>query len=286
MGGRAMVRAAAVFLGALLLIGSFLAGRLSLSASGGVSEGRVLLAVFGVLLAGAGAAGKRLPALWKGFGRLLFCGCLALLLWFSVTGFLGALARGRPALLPPGTVPGAAGPLAYRPHVLWTLPGSVPGRPGTRPVWLYGGTLDDAGPLLQGLGIEPGEGVSDRRQPGYNSTQSLILLMLDLRGNSVPAEVILTAGEADVRAALSTGDPVWPLGSNAFLEATGPSCDLSGNLEGSELAMALAEAQLVNRAVLMALAAEYGFRASFVWLPGDGAFPEQALVDSLMASLM
>lgn len=273
--------------GGAMLAGSLLAGRLALSASGGVSEGRLLLGVFGILLLGAGVAGKRLPVVWLGFGRLLLCGCCAALLWLTLTVFARAAVRREPAtpLLEPGMVPGVEYPLTYTPHVLWTLPGSYPANLQNSPVRVYGDLRGNPDSLLEAMGVTPGIAWADRRQPGYNSTQSLILLMLDLRGNPPPETVVLTAGMADLLAALDTGDPVWPLGSGSFLAATGSSHDLSMDMEGSELALGVARVQLVNRAVLQALAAEYGFRAGYVWLPGEcRAFPEHTLVDSIMAS--
>jgi hypothetical protein len=268
-----------------MLLGSIFARHLSLSASDGLSEGRVLLAVSGALLLGAGVAGRRLPGLWRAFGRLLFLvGCIYLVR-LSAAGFAGALSssEARQYPMPPGMIPGVDVPVVYAPHVMWTLPGSLGATLDSSEVWLYGAAPVNPDSLVEALGFPSGTVLADRRQPGYNSTQSLILLMLDLRDNPPPGAVVLTAGEADARAAMDTGDPRWPLGSGSFIAAVG-SRDLSMNLEGRELAGRVAGVQSINRRVLQALAGEYGFRAVFLWIPAGGSNSSVGrALDSLMA---
>lgn len=285
VGHATLLRAGVLILGALMLLGSISADSLSLSAAGGISEGRVLQAVFGALLLGAGAAGRRLPVLWLAFGRLLLLASCIFLLGLSVTGFARAVSRpeARPYLLPRGMIPGVDAPIAYAPNVMWTLPGSLRITLDSSEVWLYGAAPVSPDSLTEALGFPSGTVFADRRQPGYNSTQSLILLMLDLRDNNPPDTVVLIAGEADARAALDTGDPRWPLGSGGFIAAVG-SRDLSMNLEGRELAERVAGVQMVNRSVLNALAGEYGFRAVFLWIPACGSDSSVCrTLDSLMA---
>ncbi len=270
---------------------SLLSDAAGMSDPGGLGEGQLLAMVFGTLMILAAVLWRSFPPFWRMLGRLIL---LALCL-YAVRGAAGAFARAvtGPAstaadgpVLGPGFVPSSAVDLRYAPHVMWTAAGpdrgpGGPGSPGTDGlVRIYGSSGDGSAGLdravLDTLRISPGsETLLDRRQPRYNSTQSLILLMCDLRDCPPPATVVLTAGIDDVSAAYANRDPVWPAGSQAFRLAAGSRCDLSADLGGGTLAAAVASAQEVNRRVLGAIGDEYGFETRFVWL----GCPEEAILD-------
>jgi hypothetical protein len=272
MNGRSLwiLRVFTAIPGVLAVAAAVFADRLAISARGGFSEGRLILGVFAFLLIGAAIAGRRLPFYWRILGRVLLGVFAALLIWLSARGLLGSIAQKSPAQphLDNGLVTGVAEPLNYAPHVLWTRPGEFIVTLDTCAVWFYGDISVNADSILAArLGGTSRATWADRRQPGFNSTQSLILLMMDLRKNPPPQTVMLAAGASDTRAALETRDPRWPLGTANFLERAGSSHDLSMNLEGTDLELAFVRVQSVNRTVLEALGEEYGFRGDFVWVP-------------------
>jgi hypothetical protein len=215
VGHATLLRAGVLILGALMLLGSIFADSLSLSAAGGISEGRVLQAVFGALLLGAGAAGRRLPVLWLAFGRLLLLASCIFLLGLSVTGFARAVSRpeARPYLLPRGMIPGVDAPIAYAPNVMWTLSRFTPRNAG-----FIGGLVVRSSPGKPGLADRGPrfpfrDGV--RRSPPARLQLDPVADTPDAgpQGQHPPDTVVLIAGEADARAAMDTGDPRWPLGS-------------------------------------------------------------------------
>jgi hypothetical protein len=278
----AAARASAGLLGALLCSAAVLADVAGLSA-GGLGEGQVLAGVFGLLLLLFALSGRRFPTFWLYSGRILLACSAAFLLAGASRAFLSAL-RGNPPgaaadLLTPGMVPCADESLFYRPHVLWVGSRGDAGGPegpsqpdSSRTIWLYGSSTDRPSPdaIAGPAGASAAsEGiVVDRRQPCYNSTQSLILLMQDLCGSPPPDSVILLAGPSDIAAALENHDPVWPLGAASFLGRTRASADLSLELESRELVQEFERVQEINRAALAALSVEYGFGASFEWIGG------------------
>lgn len=268
---RRILRVFTAIPGVLAAAAAVFADRLGLSASGGLSEGTLLLGAFAFLFIGAAVAGRRLSICWITLGRVLLGGLAAFLFWFSARGFLGSMTENTAVQphLAPGLVTEVPEPLDYAPHVLWTRPGQFSVTLDACGIWFYGDTSVNADSILTGLEETSDLPWADRRQPGYNSTQSLILLMMDLRNNPPPETVVIAAGPSDLRAAVETGDPRWPLGAASFRERTGSSHDLSMNLEGPDLEQALVRVQSVNQRILEALGEEYGFTGDFVWLPCD-----------------
>jgi hypothetical protein len=268
---RRVLRVFTAIPGVLAAMAAVFADRLGLSASGGLSEGTLLLGAFAFLFIGAAVAGRRLPFCWMILGRVLLGVLASFLIHLSARGLLGSMTE-KTAVQPhlaPGLVTGVSEPLDYAPHVLWTRPGQFSVTLDTCAVWFYGDASVNADSIMTGPGEASVLTWADRRQPGYNSTQSLILLMMDLRNNPPPETVLIAAGPSDLRAAAETGDPRWPLGAAGFLERTGSAHDLSMNLEGPDLEQALVRVQSVNQRVLEALGEEYGFTGDFVWLPCD-----------------
>jgi hypothetical protein len=180
-----------------------------------------------------------------------------------------------------GLVPGTEEDLLFRPHLLWIGAGegdawaavSAQDSSAGSSIWIYGSDQDlpDRGREMEALlkSASTGSVIVDRRQPCYNSTQSLILFLQDLHSHQPPDSVILIAGPADVAAALENGDPSWPMGSRNFLARTRSIEDLSMGISGMELALALRRVQEVNRTILGAVAREYGAGASFIWVRGS-----------------
>ena len=267
--------------GGTLLIISILMHWLGLSPGSGLGEGNILLMSLAALLLAGAAAGKRIIQLWRILGHTVLVIIIAYMLHGIANAFMTAsrepvrdTERSTVQDLRQGILLEAESELEYRPHVLWSVPG-LPERfsPVTPDnlsgVWIYGASpmqpASSADMLARSIIARLEERIVDRRQPFYNSTQSLVLLMMDLRENSSPDTVFLIAGRVDVLAALDTGDPRWPAGSSEFSELLGRNENISMNLDGEELASATAEVQWVNGRVLQALGNEYGFEGVFVW---------------------
>lgn len=267
--------------GILLIAVSLLAETLGLSRGGGFPEGQILAGGLGLLTLLASLAWRRAGSLWRVLGRSMLLMLIVILGMKSLASLVRSLKTpgSQEMLLREDLVPGVDSPLVFSPHVMWSAPGFTAPLPGQR-TWLYGSS--DA--------LPPGYCTSfaDRRQPGYNSTQSIILLMMDLRGSDPPDTVILTAGPADARSALETGDPRFHAGYSNWMAVTGSESSLSMGLSGSDLAEAAAWTQNVNRTVLEALGREYSFQPVFLWTaetacPQDPAETEFILqVDSLL----
>ncbi len=268
--------------GLLLMLISLSADKIGFSAHGSFGEGQVLLVIFGTLLAVAGAAGNKFILVWRYFGLLLSVCILAVVFLLALRSLSKQSTRTDDDIILPSIFPEREDSLFYRPHVIWTGEEMDPSPSLFREdsVWIYGAvpvnpeneTLPDS--IREYLR----EGTLDRRQPMYNSTQSLILLMMDLRRYPPPSCVILTAGDADVRAAFSTGDPRWPMGSTRIMRALGSSGDLSMGLNGQRLAEMITRVQITNRRVLEALGRSYGFRPVFIW---NRTVADTSMVDSV-----
>lgn len=269
------VRIAAALAGLLFLLVAILADPLGLSRQGGTGEGQVLAGVLGAVLMTAGAAGRRFIEIWRWFG-LLVLGAVCLLLLFGTTRTLIAALKPSPPydrslvlkeeiISQPGSV------LLFSPHVLWvSAKTSSDDSPDlvddvSNVIWLYG-YVD---PPEDGNGfnesIPQDAVVVDRRQPMYNSTQALILLMTHLRSEEAPDRVLLIAGKYDLEGAEASGDPRWPVAAMEFGRQLNCRYDLSLNLTGEAMTEGLERLRTVNLRILEALGREYGFQAEMQW---------------------
>lgn|GEM_PF-4077954 len=269
------VRIAAALAGLLFLLVAILADPLGLSRQGGTGEGQVIAAVLGALLITAGAAGRRFIEIWRCFGLLVLAGISFFLLTGVSRALISALASPvpyDPSMVLKGEImrhPGSV--LLFRPHVLWVKAGEVREAPGqaaegeTSSVWLYGHSDEPEAGDDFGACFHEDCLLVDRRQPCYNSTQSLILLMEDLRSGAHPDRVVMIAGKYDLQGAEASGDPRWPVAASEFGRQLSCRYDLSSNLTGETLMEGLERVSTVNRRILEALGREYGFQAEMQW---------------------
>lgn len=223
------VRSTASALGALLVIAAIFSGETGLSPGAGIGRGQVILSLFGALLFSAGLLGHRFPAFYKLLGKGVFSTFLALAC-LELTAVL---------LLRAGLGPQGSGSFVlrfngfpetrYQPFVAWRgrEPDSVAG-PG---LLLLGGSElalpphESGGSFLASaldslLSSRGSAGVFDHSQPYYSTPQSLVALVLELRGGSRPSEVLVLSGPGDVLTGLSTGDPCEFLGTDVFRTLT------------------------------------------------------------------
>lgn len=253
------MRAALLAAGVLFTALALLAEPLGLSRGAGFPEGQILCGSIGLFLLLAALAWRKTGALWRAMGRAVMAALAVLLLLKTLMSLLGSMetTAQQNICIRSELVPGTDSPLVFTPHVMWTTPGfpEVPSPGGS--VWLYGAS-DAVVPEEYGT-------FTDRRQPEYNSTQALILLMLDLRYAPPPETVVIVAGPADARSTLETGDPRFHAGYYRWMEATGSRSSLSMDLSGRDLTEASAWVQHVNRTVLQALGREYSFQPVFYW---------------------
>lgn len=236
------IRTTASAAGALLLLAALFAGEAGLSPGKGIGRAQLILSLFGALLLLAGLLGNRFWTFYRMLGKVTFSAFLAFACLELASAFLIRLgvgshvSEGFVLRFDCGLDPG------YQPFVAWRgrEPDSVAG-PG---LLLLGGSelalppQDNGGSILVSaldsiLSCQGGFGVFDHSQPYYSSPQSLIALVLELRGGIRPSDVLIVSGPGDVLTGLATGDPAIFLGTDAFRALTWNGTD--GVLTLSEL---------------------------------------------------
>jgi len=224
-----MVRISALLLGVVLVLVSLLANRIGLSAYAEAGRGQIITGCIGCFLLVGGLLGRHFPRFHAVLAVTLFSAFLA----FMILELLGSAwllwrmdsADGNRFVLRFRDAPGTV----HAPYVGWQnrTPRIVP-EPG---LLLFGGSElalpENADPpstvafLLDSLRTADGKGgISDYSQPHYSAAQSLVTLLLQLRDGVRSPEVLLVCGPGDVLAALSTGDPIIPVGTDIFRSLT------------------------------------------------------------------
>ncbi len=237
-----IIRLTCLLSGFLLTLAGIFADHVGLSAGAGAGRGQIILASLGALLMLVGILGRRFVAVYKLFARIVLTVILSLcVLELASTAFI-MIGEAREKQIEGDFVLRLAPELdsSYYPFTGWRCypPDSLP----DPDVLLLGGSavalprsdsIDLAvGVLLDSIASCSGHTISDYSQPFYNSTQSLIQLTLLLRDGLRPSKVLLVSGPGDVLAAIESGNPLVPLGTDLFRTMTWP---------GSEGAIALTE---------------------------------------------
>jgi len=236
-----ILRFSSLVSGFVLTAAGIFADYIGLSAGAGVGRGQVILVFLGTLLMLAGIVGKRLLPIYRLFSRVVLSAIL-LLCMFELASTAIIMMNETRGGSEGGFVLRLAPDLAsrYYPFVGWRcyLPDSL----SDPDVLLLGGSAlalprsdginPSVGVRLDSIASYRGHTLSDYSQPFYNSTQSLIQLILLLRDGLRPSDVLLVSGPGDVLAAIESGAPMVPVGTDLFRNMTWP---------GSEGAIALAE---------------------------------------------
>jgi len=237
-----IIRLSSLLSGFVFMLAGIFADHVGLSAGIGVGRGQIILAILGSLLMVAGILGRRAVQVYRIFSRIVLALVLLLCIFELSSTAIIMVDETRENRLEGDFVLSLTPELdsRYYPFTGWRCfpPDSSP----DPEVLLLGGSAmalprsDEMNPTvgtrLDSIASYSGYTISDYSQPFYNSTQSFIQLTLLLRDGLRPSEVILVSGPGDVLAAIESGNPLVPLGSDLFRALTWP---------GSEGAVALAE---------------------------------------------
>lgn len=230
-----------LFFGVALILTGVFADRMGLSAGAGIGRGSVIVTILGILLMLAGVLGRAFMTVYRSFSKLVLA-LVLLLCILELTSTIIVIVQTRRKRLHNDFVLKLAPELesSYYPFTGWRCfpPNSVQ----DPDILILGGSplalprLDSTSSLFYSLADSVfstnGLTLSNYSQPFYNSTQSMIQLILLLRDGVLPSRVFLIAGPGDVLAAIESGTPVVPLGTDIYRARTWP---------GSEGAVALGE---------------------------------------------
>lgn len=337
------LRLSASIAGLIFIAASVLADSLGLSAEGGLSRNQLVILILGCVFLTAGILGRRFAGVYRYSGLLLINLLLFLLLLDIIS--LAAMKLFMPSrislharkiteseLLSPGDQPGGA---RYAPYVVWKAlpgltgestdslghritPGStvLNGSEGIR-IFLLGGSASwgtgvgdretVAAHLASQLRDSLGQDIEllNLSQVGWNSTQEMIELIMELRSGNVPDIVVFMDGFNDVFTAYQSGqagmhqnylqtaqlmenrirfpgllDRIWHttnisiladmiLRTGVFAESGSAqlvTCEtLGADLEN--LSEEVVSLCLANYSVIRTLGSSYGFRCMFIWQP-------------------
>ncbi len=212
----------------MILTGTF-ANHIGLSAGAGIGRGQIILAVLGILLMLAGVLGRAFMQVYKSFSRFILTLILLICILELVSTALVFIETREKRLHSDFVLKLAPGlDCRYYPFTGWRCfpPDSIK----DPDILLLGGSalalprLDNTSSQFSFLADSVfscnGYTVSDYSQPFYNSTQSFIQLILLLRNGLHPSNVFLISGPGDILAAIESGTPMIPLGTDLYRAET------------------------------------------------------------------
>jgi len=215
--------------GFIMILTGVFANHIGLSEGAGIGRAQIILAVLGTLFILAGVLGRAFMRVYRLFSRfilmLILLTCILELVSTALvliktrekrlhSDFVLELAPGLDCLYYPFTGWRCFTPDSIKdPDVLF-LGGSALALPRLDSTCSQFSFLADSAFSCNGYTI------SDYSQPFYSSTQSFIQLILLLRNGLHPSSVFLISGPGDILAAIESGTPMIPLGTDVYRAET------------------------------------------------------------------